>query len=428
MNTVQSPRSPSVSGNRWLWANVLSGAAILAASALWSANALAHGGASAASRSAAGDRHIQFPDVPGYQTLVVDLHSHSVFSDGHVWPKIRIEEALRDGLDGFAVTEHLEWQPHRADIPHPDRNRAYVEAAAAAEGTDLIVIAGSEITRDLPAGHINAVFISDANALLQVGEPPAEGDDVGGYYAAASEWPPEEAVAAANAQNAFVFMNHPDWPRQRADGIARLSKLQRTLIRNKLIHGIEIANGRHYSEEAFAIALKHNLAVIGVSDVHDLIDWDYPPAQGAHRPVTLVFAVERTADGIAQALRERRNVVWFKNRLMGRADALQPLLEASLQVVEAAVRPETQLVTVTLRNTSDARFELKHLGRMPIAESDARFSVAPHSEQTITLKPGKLTARLKLAFEVENALLAPGKPARLDYAMDIDLPDVARAP
>jgi hypothetical protein len=38
---------------------------------------------------------------------------------------IRVEEALRDGLDGIAITEHLEWQPHLKDIPHPDRNRAY---------------------------------------------------------------------------------------------------------------------------------------------------------------------------------------------------------------------------------------------------------------------------------------------------------------
>ena len=59
---------------------------------------------------------------------MLDLHTHSVFSDGHVWATIRVSEALRDGLDGLAITEHLEFQPHLADIPHPDRNRAYEEA------------------------------------------------------------------------------------------------------------------------------------------------------------------------------------------------------------------------------------------------------------------------------------------------------------
>ena len=88
----------------------------------------------------ATDREIHFPDVDGYQTLVLDLHTHSVFSDGHVWPTIRIAEAERDGLDGIAITEHLEWQPHIIDIPHPDRNRSFEEASLAAEKLDLLVI------------------------------------------------------------------------------------------------------------------------------------------------------------------------------------------------------------------------------------------------------------------------------------------------
>lgn len=34
------------------------------------------------------DRKIVFPDVEGYLTLVFDPHTHSVFSDGHVWPNL----------------------------------------------------------------------------------------------------------------------------------------------------------------------------------------------------------------------------------------------------------------------------------------------------------------------------------------------------
>ena len=89
--------------------------------------ALAHG--------PAHDRAIQFPDVAGYKTLVCDLHMHTVFSDGSVWPDIRVEEALRDGLDCVAVTEHLEYQPHSTDIPHPDRNRAFEVALERARGS-----------------------------------------------------------------------------------------------------------------------------------------------------------------------------------------------------------------------------------------------------------------------------------------------------
>ena len=99
----------------------------------------AHGRASEAEVT---PRTIVFPDIEGGKTLVADLHMHSVFSDGHVWPKTRVEEALRDGLDAIAITEHLEWQPHLIDLPHTDRNRAHAIAAAAAEGRDLMVIQG----------------------------------------------------------------------------------------------------------------------------------------------------------------------------------------------------------------------------------------------------------------------------------------------
>ena len=47
----------------------------------------------------ARDRRIRFPDVPGFLTLKCDLHIHTVFSDGAVWPDIRVQEAVRDGLD-----------------------------------------------------------------------------------------------------------------------------------------------------------------------------------------------------------------------------------------------------------------------------------------------------------------------------------------
>ena len=154
-------------------------------------------------------RAIEFPDTASYQTLVVDLHTHSVFSDGHVWPKIRVEEALRDRLDALAITEHLEYQPHRADILHPDRNRAYDIAADAAKDSDLIVIRGSEITRDAPAGHINAVFIDDANKLIKVDKPPADTSDVLAYYSAAKNGPHKRRLRPHKRKTPLSFGTIP---------------------------------------------------------------------------------------------------------------------------------------------------------------------------------------------------------------------------
>lgn len=368
-------------------------------------------------------RKIQFPAVPGFELIVADLHSHSVFSDGHVWPKIRIEEALRDGLDAFAVTEHLEYQPHLADIPHPDRNRSTALSRAAAEGTDLLVIAGSEITRELPAGHINAIFVTDANQLFKVTTPPADPADVGGYYREAGAWPAADAVKAANDQGAFVFINHPDWTRQRPSGIAELSPLHEALIANKHLHGIEVANEVGYSAEAFDIALKNDLTLLGVSDIHDLIDWDYPPQEGAHRPVTLVLAQERTEASLREALFAGNTVVWFGNLLIGRSAQLNPVLEASLKVAGSVYAPDTSTLRVTFVNESDARFDLKSLSDITFAGIDERFSVPPHSEITIVLKLPQRVASYTLALEVENALLAPKEHPTMRFSLSPELAD-----
>ncbi len=92
---------------------------------------------------------------------------HTVLSDGSVWPDIRVQEALRDGLDAISITDHIEYLPHKDDIPHADRNRGYAMASQRAEGTGLIVINGVEITRSMPPGHSNAIFVKDANKFSQ---------------------------------------------------------------------------------------------------------------------------------------------------------------------------------------------------------------------------------------------------------------------
>ena len=367
----------------------------------------AHGGVNAS--NADSSRAIEFPDTEKYMTLTVDLHTHSVFSDGHVWPKIRVAEALRDGLDALAITEHLEYQPHRADIPHPDRNRAYDDAKAAAQNSELIVIRGSEITRNAPAGHVNAVFLDDANKLLKVDNPPAALGDVSGYAAAAMQWPAQKAIEAANAQGAFLFWNHPWWTRQQRDGITRINAFHADNAKNGLLHGIEIANGSTYSEEAFQVALDHELTLIGVSDVHDLIDWDYQPHKGGHRPVTLVFTKEKSATAIQQALFANRTVVWFKNLLIGREEQLLPLLKASLGISKLNYRPETSVAEVTVTNASDADFDLRYVGDYTFMFSADRIRIPAHDTVTLLIKPGRTLDSLDLEFIVENALVAPGE-------------------
>ncbi len=66
--------------------------------------------------AAATRREVKIPDISGYRTLKCDLHTHTVFSDGQVWPTVRVEEAWREGLDAIAITDHIEHKPHKQDV------------------------------------------------------------------------------------------------------------------------------------------------------------------------------------------------------------------------------------------------------------------------------------------------------------------------
>ena len=232
------------------------------------------------------DRIINFPNTDKYKVIVADLHTHSVFSDGAVWPNVRVEEAVRDGIDLLAITEHLEYQPHIDDIPHPDRNRSFDIAEDIAKNKDLTVINGAEITRMFPPGHINAIFIEDANKLIYLDEAkiseakeilkevPEESltnyEDLSWLEdaALASLWPVKSALIEARNQNAFTFWNHPAWSSEEFIGQPMLREIHKEFFRDNLLHGIEVANGDGYSEEAFRIALEYGLTVIGLSLIH----------------------------------------------------------------------------------------------------------------------------------------------------------------
>ena len=369
-------------------------------------------------------RSIDFPDPEGYVTLVADLHTHTVFSDGDVWPTIRIEEATKDGIDVISFTEHLEYQPHIEDIPHPDRNRSFELGQLAVNNSDLMVIRGAEITRqindDLKApGHINAVFIQDANklyrydasrkeeALAQFRPQATIHSPAEEYNAIARLWPADQAMQEANAQSAFVFWNHPAWFAQRPDGIATLENIHKQFIADGLLHGIEVVNMHWFSEAALQIALDNNLTILGTSDVHQLIDWDYEPHHGGHRPVTLILAETNTEASVKEALFARRTVVWFNDLLIGEKRNVVPLLKASLTIASASYTPDTTILEVTFRNVSDATFQLKNLSSYTFAEDDDYLVIPQHSETMIPVNVIERLSSVELEFEVLNAIVAP---------------------
>lgn len=334
-------------------------------------------------------RKLRFPDIPGYKTLKCDFHQHTVFSDGSVWPDIRVAEALMDGLDAISLTEHLEYQPHKDDIPHPDRNRSYDIAIKEAGSHDLIIVKGSEITRKMPPGHNNAIFLSDPNKLLV-------SDSV-------------QVFREAKKQSAFTFWNHPNWTAQRKDGMATLTDMHRLLIREKLLDGIEVVNDQTFSVEALQIALDNNLTIMGNSDIHKLIDWDFNVPEGGHRPVTLVFAKERTAESIKDALMNRRTVAVFKNLLIGRNEFLIPLIENSLKVTAAKYISKYNVLGVEIENLSGTEIILQNQSKYTLHNNNDLIILKPGEKTTVEVKTIERLPGVSLKFSVLSAVNAPNK-------------------
>ncbi len=345
-------------------------------------------------------RIIKFPDVPGYKTLICDFHQHTVFSDGSVWPNIRVQEAIRDGLDAISITDHIEYQPHLADIPHPDRNRSFQIALEEADGSQLIIIKGSEITRDMPPGHANAIFLEDVNKLNLE-------DSI-------------EAYRQAKQQGAFIFWNHPHWISQEKNGVAKLTETHLMLIREGLLDGIEVVNDVTYSDEALQIALDHDLTIMGTSDIHGLIDWQYHVPYGGHRPVTLVFARNRSIKGIKEALNERRTVAWFNNLLIGRERHIKPLIMESLHVENATYRNESTVLEVRLSNNSDAEFLLENLSSYTFHANGNVVRVSPHQQTHLQVKVLGIKDEIELPFRVLNAVTAPNTNPEIILRINVD--------
>jgi hypothetical protein len=251
------------------------------------------------------------PDLTGYVTLKCDFHMHTVFSDGNVWPTFRVTEGVRDGLDVIAITDHIENQPKKIYIP-VDHNAAWKIAETFAKENNIILVHGAEITRKMPPGHLNALFIEDASLIAK--------DSV------------YDAIEAAVQQGAFIQWNHPGWKSQEPDGIPKLYDFHKKLLKNGWLHGIEFFNDSECYPSILGWCKQYNLAVMGNSDVHDIISESYPKPQYTNRPMTLVFAKERSSASLKEAMFAGRTLVWFGDMLGGKEEFAKPFFYQCISV------------------------------------------------------------------------------------------------
>ena len=351
---------------------------------------------------------INIPDLKGYVTLKCDFHMHTIFSDGTVWPTVRVDEAYREGLDAISITEHLENRRYLQDIEslsdvslkNLSHHISYDIAQSLAKERGIILIKGSEITREMPPGHHNAIFLTNSDELAN--KP---------YYM--------DAFRAANAQNAFIFWNHPGYERQQPDTTIWWPE-HTHLLEQGLMHGIEVvgANIGEYSQIAHQWCLDKKLTFIGSSDLH--IPMPRFTASGQHRSMTLVFAKERSAESIHEALIARRTAVYWKEYIIGEEIYLKELFENAL---EWSIRKDDNIVNVTVKNNSDLTFYLRKTA------TDARlvyfrdttiepFIIAPKSTRTFTVRLLDGLQGGDINFRVENFFVQPD--TGMNYSLRIN--------
>jgi 3',5'-nucleoside bisphosphate phosphatase len=320
---------------------------------------------------------IRFPDLPGYTTLKCDFHIHTVFSDGEVWPTVRVREAWREGLDCIALTDHIEHHRHAADVSE-DMNRVRERAADLARQLNILLIRGGEMTKETPPGHFNAIFVKDLGPL---NDPDLL-----------------KQARLATEQGGFVFWNHP-W--------GKWTDTHETLHRNGWLRGIEVCNGPEEPRLAnnFRIGLEKNLTLLGNSDIHPPETRTRSTADD-HRTMTLVFARQRSIKAVKEALGERRTAVWFHGQVIGRQEWLAPLFERSISDLRPT-RREGDRLWLTAENLTSTDIQLERTGR--VGPPTLTLPAQATTSFWIAVEPGR-PAPSELPYVATNFFIGPDKP------------------
>lgn len=328
-------------------------------------------------------KEIIIPNVEGYKVYKADLHIHTLYSDGHVLPELRVREAWADGLDIIAITDHFENRKYANDmlsflkghVPEGEKhergvvsdkidyNLPHNSSVSAAKRQNIMLIRGIELSRNPSEyGHFNCLFTTDNNTI--------------------NDEDPEVAIRNARAQGAIIMHNHPGWRRKSLDTHA----FEDRIYSEGLIDGIEVMNNGEFYPKAIDRAKELGFFISSNTDIHGTIAEVY---QGQIRNFTMIMANELTDEAIREALLDHRTVAYSYGTIAGEEKWLKPLFEACVEV-EVLRTNEDGSQVVRLVNKSSLLFVLKTKG-------GRESTLAPSSSVNFTLRPKGTT------FTVENA-------------------------
>ena len=359
---------------------------------------------------------IIIPDIEGYKTLKGDFHIHTVFTDATVWPVTRVHEAIWEGLDVIAITEHIDTR-HQKYVNQGvftskcDRDFSY-EMAKKAAGKQLLIVHGGEISRGMTPGHFNCLFVNDNEALCKAAEAEDKATNNNNVIAM------QNGLKEARKQGAFIMWNHPNWCKQ-APNQTKMWKEHKKFIKDGYMDAIEIYNmACGYTPEGHQWALENDLAMLGNSDCHAPFFMEIDYLHGAHRPVTLVFATEKSLEGVREALDARRSAVFAEGNVYGREQELRPLFNACLKVKKTQFKEKE--ILIEFENVSSIPVTLTKGAGSEDTWYDRYKVIPPFSTFTFKVRPllegdkqpayDKNLTSYTVNFVAENYYIGPNKP------------------
>ena len=333
---------------------------------------------------------IFLPQVNGYNIYKADLHTHTLYSDGSVQPSFRVLEAWQQGLDIIAITDHIESRRTEATMvkylekyvsdEYPEARNTFIaleptpkgsimvdlnfgirETQKAAKKYGLTVIPGAEISRcGATIGHFNALFITDCNPIY---DPDAL-----------------TSIRNAKAQNALVMHNHPGYRRTNID----YSEVEKVAYAEGLIDGVEVMNGSSFYPGVIDRVQDRGLFIAACTDVHGANKYD-----ALERPMTFIFAKDKSLESIREALEARRTLAYGFNTFSGDEQLLKDFFAAAVKV--QVIRNGKSGVELMLTNTTPFTYIIRE-------EGANQKRVAPSTSILLTAKKGANS----LKFEVLN--------------------------
>ena len=207
----------------------------------------------------------------------------------------------------------------------------------AAEYWDIFIIPGTEITRHgTHIGHFNALFTKDNNKIYH--------DD------------PVEAIRNAKAQGALVQHNHPGWIRTSID----YTETEKIAYDEGLIDGVEVMNFYEFYPGIIDRVRERGLFISANTDIHASTAEDFN-AREFMRPITLIFATERTENGIREALESCRTLAFGFNTVCGDEQLLKDFFAASVKVAKLSDK------AYMLTNCTSVPYTIQIEGRNPVS-------------------------------------------------------------